>query len=132
MLAIDWLFARPGRALLVAIASIFAAHFAYVAILIVRDPYLLNYTEGISLMAANRVLRGEPLYPDINRFPFVYFAYPIVYPLVSSALVALLGNRLLGLRLLTIACELLLAVLFFCGVGRDTPGPFPSAPWPAR
>ncbi len=87
-----------------------SAFFAYAAAQILALPHALNYTEGISLLHAVRVLAGEPLYPDVNLEPYVYTTYPPVYPAVSAAIVALFGRDLFGMRLLAVACEIAAAL----------------------
>lgn len=88
-----------------------ASTFIYMTVIIVREPYMLNYTEGILLWAASQLAAGESLYRDVNTVPFAYFAYGPVYPLLTAPLVALLGPSLLPLRVFTVVSELVI-VLF--------------------
>ncbi len=90
--------------------------FAFVALQMLADPHLLNYTEGISLLHASRFLHGESLYPPISVWPFVYNTYPPLYPAIGAAIVGLLGTKLFALRLLTIFAELVLVALAFAYV----------------
>ena len=93
------------------VAAACLAHFVWSAWILVAEPHALNYTEGISLLSGLRVLDGEPMYPPVDAPPYVYLAYPPVYPVVSAALTGLFGGDLVGLRLFTGACEALAALL---------------------
>jgi 4-amino-4-deoxy-L-arabinose transferase-like glycosyltransferase len=109
----------PGLAawLLFAVAGM---AFLWQAVRVVAEPHLLNYTEGISLYSALRVLEGQSLYLPIQEPPFVYLAYPPIYPLLTAAVVSFTGPSLLGLRLVSVVCEALLCGLLFGWVRRET------------
>ena len=89
------------------------AHFAYASYRVIAEPHALNYTEGISLLSAQRIHEGAPMYPPIGEPPYVYLAYPPVYPLLCAGLTLLGTPKLPTLRGFTVACELLSAVLLF-------------------
>jgi 4-amino-4-deoxy-L-arabinose transferase-like glycosyltransferase len=97
--------------LLVGVACLY--NFLAAGWLVLTEPHVINYTEGISLLAALRVQDGLSLYPDLSTPPFVYLAYPPVYPAVSAAFVGVLGTGLWPLRLLTLLAELAAGVLVY-------------------
>jgi hypothetical protein len=90
-----------------------ASTFFYMAVLVVREPYMLNYTEGILLWAANQLAAGEGIYLDIDRAPFAYFAYGPVHPAICAPLVALFGPSLLPIRVLTVLSELVIVLFVY-------------------
>ena len=90
-----------------------AATFFTMAVLVVREPYMLNYTEGILLWAAHQLATGESIYRDLDTAPFAYFAYGPVHPLLGAPLVALFGPSLLPLRILTVISELAIVLLAY-------------------
>lgn len=128
---------RPERGLLrrwtVARALLLLPGLAYLLVLLYHGltvalfPYDLDYGEGYVLNDALRLLRGEPLYGDIIRFPMVRSPYPPLVPAITAPLLALLGPGFLPGRLLGLAAALATAGLVFLGVRRATDRPLLGA-----
>ncbi len=104
---------KPGSLVLGSLVVACLGHFLYSALLILREPFLLSYGEGLALLAATRLLDGLPLYIDINESPYLYNAYPVMHPIASSIFVSLFGRTISALRLLSIACEVLIGVVTY-------------------
>jgi 4-amino-4-deoxy-L-arabinose transferase-like glycosyltransferase len=98
---------------MVLLMLLFVGNFIQGVILLLNEPYLINYTEGISLLAGDLLVSGESIYPNILEAPFVYMAYPPVYPLVVAGLILLFGKTLVPLRILTFVCEIGIAFLAY-------------------
>lgn len=105
--------ARLGPWALGAVYVAIAGLFLYPLVLILGEPYLLNYTEGILLHAAMQVQAGGSLYGDLSAPPHGYFAYGPLHALLGALLLALTGPSLLPLRLLSVACELAIVLLVY-------------------
>jgi len=104
---------KPGALILGALVIACLGHFLYSTLLILREPFLLSYGEGLALLAATRLLDGLPLYIDINESPYLYNAYPVMHPIASSIFVFLFGRTISALRLLSIACEVLIGAIVY-------------------
>jgi hypothetical protein len=100
-------------ALLLVAGCLCAGVFAYTTCLILGEPYLLNYTEGILLFGVSQVSKGAPLYQDINLPPHIYFAYGPLYPYLGAAVTEVFGFGILTLRTLTVVCELGISLLAY-------------------
>jgi len=116
---------RAARILAVVLGVACAAAFLVFGGVILLEPYVLNYGEGLNLWAANQIRTGEPLYVDPFEPPYLYYPYPPVFPGVAAGLIAILGVNLFALRLLVLVAEIVLAGLVFrilrrCEVSRDT------------
>ena len=75
-------------------------------------PYDLNYGEGYVLNDALRLVRGEPVWGDINQFPMVRSPYPPLYLLVTGLLAAPWPS-FLGPRLVSFVSTLTIGALLF-------------------
>ncbi len=104
---------KPGSLIPSALAVACLGHFLYSSLLILREPLLLTYGEGLALLAATRILDGLPLYININEAPYLYNAYPVMHPIASSMFMFLFGRTISALRLLSIVCELLIGVITY-------------------
>jgi hypothetical protein len=104
---------KPGSLIAGALFVACVGHFLYSTLLVLREPFLLTYGEGLALLAATRILDGLPLYVNINEPPYLYNAYPVMHPIASSMFVLLFGRTISALRLLSIVCEVLIGVITY-------------------
>jgi hypothetical protein len=104
---------HTGWALLCVPGSLCVGVFAYATFLILREPYIFNYTEGILLFGVDQVANGAPLYQDINKPPYIYFSYGPLHPFLGAAVTEVFGSGILTLRALTVACELGISLLAY-------------------
>jgi len=104
---------KPGSLILGSLVIACLGHFLYSSLLILLEPFLLSYGEGLALLATTRLLDGLPLYVDINESPYLYNAYPVMHPIASSIFVFLFGRTISALRLLSIVCEVLIGVITY-------------------
>ncbi len=89
---------------------IFSLH-AYQAILF---PYQLDYGEGPILQIAREVAQGRPLYPPVDRPPYLIASYEPAYYLLSALGVKLFGVGFAFGRLLS--CLSVVATALFAGL----------------
>lgn len=96
-----------------ALSGLLLVHFGYASWLILREAHILNFGEGINLLASTKLLHRTPLYADIHLPPYDFYAYGPVYPAAGALAITLLGPGLLALRLVAIAGELLTCAYAF-------------------
>ncbi len=99
------------RMLLVVVLSAAIASFAYHAGKIFLFPYELAAGEELLLRDAVQVVRGRPIYSDVNDFPFVVSNYPPLFAALSAFLFPVLGQSLAATRLAATVSTLLTALL---------------------
>ncbi len=98
------------RILLVVVLSAAVASFAYHAGKSILFPYELAAGEELLLRDAVQVVRGKPIYSDVNDFPFVVSNYPPVFAALSAFLFPVLGQSLAATRLAATVSTLLAGV----------------------
>ncbi|UCH33862.1 MAG: hypothetical protein JSV65_15055 [Armatimonadota bacterium] len=49
-----------------------------------RRPYEIEYCEGILLQNGVNIARGDEIYGDYTRYPYVAATYPPAYPAILS------------------------------------------------
>lgn len=101
----------------------FAGLFLRNSVILLLEPYSLDYGEGITLMAGMRTLAGLPLYPPLDQAPYWGFTYPFVHPTFAALSLALFGENIFAVRLISVLSELGTALLVFgilrtAGLGR--------------
>lgn len=113
---------QPRRLALVLVLPglYYLAVLLYHGINVVLFPYDLDYGEGYVLNDAARLLRGEPIYTDVTRFPMVRSPYPPLVPALTAPLLALVGPSFLPGRLLSFVAVLATAALVYLGARRLT------------
>ena len=87
---------------------------------VIAFPYELAAGEELVLRDAVHLLSGQPVYSDVNHFPFVVSNYPPLFALVSSLLVPLLGVSLTATRMIASLSTLLCACLIGLIVHQGT------------
>jgi hypothetical protein len=96
-------------ALLVAGAAAFS--FLRHADAILQFPYELAAGEELLLRDTLQILRGKPIYTEVNDFPFVVSNYPPLFAAISALLVPIFGESLAAVRSVAILSTLLNASL---------------------
>ena len=96
-----------------AVLAVGAAVFCFVrhAYGLVLFPYELTAGEELLLRDAVQMRRGQPVYADVNEFPFIVSNYPPLFAALSSLLVPLVGESLSATRIVATLSTLLCAVL---------------------
>jgi len=96
-----------------AVLAVGAAVFCFVrhAYGLVLFPYELTAGEELLLRDAVQMRRGQPVYADVNEFPFIVSNYPPLFAALSSLLVPLVGVSLSATRIVATLSTLLCAVL---------------------
>jgi 4-amino-4-deoxy-L-arabinose transferase-like glycosyltransferase len=110
---------RLLRAALLAGAGLYVLAYLAIAIARLGYPYELEWIEGGTLEHVRRVLAGAPLYvpPSLE---FVPLLYPPLYYYASAALVALVGDGFLALRLVSFGASLACFALIYAIVHHET------------
>jgi hypothetical protein len=82
---------------------------------VTRFPYELAAGEELLLRDALHISTGQPVYTEVNEFPFVVSNYPPLFALLSSWLIPALGIGLAATRavgtLSTVGCACLVGVI---------------------
>jgi hypothetical protein len=94
----------------------FAAHTAT----LLGYPYEWDEDEGYHVYFAKCLLRGQPIYGDINQVPMLPQTYPPVHAAVLSLLVRALGPTLFAGRLLSVLAIVGLAIVVAVAVRQET------------
>lgn len=74
-------------------------------------PYELAAGEELLLRDAVQIFRGQPVYADVNDFPFIVSNYPPLFPALSSLLLPFVGASLSATRSVAVLSTLLCASL---------------------
>ncbi|MGB9300990.1 MAG: hypothetical protein WCD51_10420 [Anaerolineae bacterium] len=74
-------------------------------------PYELAAGEELLLRDAVHILCGQPVYADVNDFPFLVSNYPPLFALISSLLIPVAGLSLTTTRVISLLSTLLCASL---------------------
>lgn len=84
-------------------------------------PFALDWLEGASVLAAQRILGGQPLYvaPNLDFIPFIYTP---LYFQVGAACSGVLGTGYVALRVISLLGALASGVLIFVLVRRSPRG----------
>lgn len=88
-----------------------AVEFFAAALVRIRYPYELDYTEGSVLCQIQDLDSGAALYGKVGERPYTFTIYPPLYHVVVAALAAQIGDAVLAGRLLSFACAILLALV---------------------
>ncbi len=103
---------------------IVAAGFVYrqgtYAYSLLRFPYEWDEDEGFVIYAAQRILKGQTIYGDLNRLPMMSSIYPPVHPAAIAPLVAGFGATLLAGRIVSVVAMVGLCVLVGLAVAQET------------
>ena len=107
------------RAGTLAVAALYLAVFAFMAVRRVPYSFELEWMEGGSLEQVRRILAGQPLYtrPTVE---YVSYRYAPLYFYVSAAVAAVVGQEFLALRLVSFLASAGSLVLIFFMVRRET------------
>src|SRR3974390_3347359 len=95
-----------------------------------RNPFQLNYGEGIVIWQAQHVTHFQEAYRDVRQFPHLVFHYPPVFHLTARLAVNLTGDLLTAGRLVSLLAalgiSLLSGALVWEALPRVYPFPFPA------
>jgi hypothetical protein len=78
---------------------------------VVPFPYELAAGEELLLRDAVQVRSGQPVYSDVNNFPFIVSNYPPLFALLSSLVIPVVGLSLAATRVISTLSTLLCACL---------------------
>lgn len=87
---------------------------------IITFPYELTSGEGLLLRDAVNIRNGQPMYTDVNEYPYIVSIYPPVFPLVAALFSHFTGISLLTTRLVSVISTLCIAFLIFSIVYKLT------------
>ena len=120
---------------LIPLALVLLIFLGYLAVLLVYGRGLLKFPfdydqgEGFELYDAIRLLRGQSIYLDNAVFPFYSSNYPPVFRLMMVPLVWLFGPHIWVGRLLSLFATLLIGVIIFLAVRRESRVLLDTKPW---
>lgn len=83
-------------------------------------PYDWEPSESDHIYYATRILNGEPLYTDNNRFPLLCMNYPPGYDLLLSLPVMLFGPNMLTGRIFSLILSGLLGLIIYKVIVKET------------
>jgi 4-amino-4-deoxy-L-arabinose transferase-like glycosyltransferase len=106
--------------LLISLFLIFL-NYLYTSTLILFYPYEVEYSEGFELYNAIRIYEGENLYKDIHSEPkFLTVDYPPIFYYIGAILIPIFGETLIGGRVISLLSSLLIVILIFKIVHKET------------
>ncbi len=116
-----WLVARTTlyTLALAALLFLFLVYLIY-AVALFRFPFDYDQGEGFELWDAVLLSRGRNIYLDNESYPFYASNYAPLFPLLLAPLVKLFGPRLWVGRLFSFGTTLVIGVLIFTIVQRET------------
>ena len=88
-------------------------------------PYEMAAGEELLLRDAVQIFRGQPVYRDVNDFPFIVSNYPPLFPALSSLLLPFAGASLSATRMVatltTLLCASVVGAIVYRGSRRIVP-----------
>jgi 4-amino-4-deoxy-L-arabinose transferase-like glycosyltransferase len=109
--------------LLVAAAVFFILLFVYVALSRIGYPFELEWMEGGSVEHLQRVVEGEPIYTPPTP-EFISYIYTPFYYYAAVPIAKITGINLLPLRIVSFASTLLLSLIIFLFMKKETDSKF--------
>ncbi len=91
--------------------SLAAFSFLHHAYKVVVFPYELANGEELHLRNAIQIMQGQPVYTEVNDFPFIWFGKPPLFPALAGLLIPLVGASLAATRFVGTVSTLLTPLL---------------------
>jgi len=102
-------------------------NFCDYSIRLILYPYDWASGESAHLYLSERSSRGESIYKEVSAYPLLVINHPPVFFALSGALLELTALKLGGLRFLSGFSALLIGLIIYLSIRRDTNSPFWAA-----
>jgi 4-amino-4-deoxy-L-arabinose transferase-like glycosyltransferase len=80
---------------------------------IIRDPYPLNYSDGIMVEFSELLLERGTYFLDINTLPAVYAPYPPVFIFIAAIFFKIFGSSFFIIRILSLLFSVILSMVVY-------------------